>query len=35
VVGAFIISLPFSPQTDFWGLIVLFLAIYTAVQKVK
>ena len=35
VVGAFIISLSSSPQTGFWGLIVLFFAIYTAVQKVK
>ena len=35
VVGAFIISLPSSPQMGFFGLIVLFIAIYTAVQKVK
>jgi len=35
VVGAFIINLPSSPQMGFFGLIVLFIAIYTAVQKVK
>ena len=36
VVGAFIISLPSSPaSSSFWGLIVLALAIYSAVQRVK
>ena len=35
VVGAFVISLPSSPQMGFFGLIILFVAIYTAVQKVK
>ncbi len=35
VVGAFIISLPSSPQMGFFGLIILFVAIYTAVQRVK
>ncbi|MQG10854.1 MAG: hypothetical protein FI716_05065 [SAR202 cluster bacterium] len=35
VVGAFIISLPSSPPIGFFGLIVLFIAIYTAVKKVK
>ena len=35
VVGAFIISLPSSPPMGFFGLIILFMAIYTAVQRVK
>lgn len=36
VIGAYIISLPFSPATaGFFGLIVLAIAIYTAVQRVK
>ena len=35
VVGAFVINLPSSPQMGFFGLIVLFIAIYIAVQKVK
>ena len=35
VVGAFVINLPSSPQMGFFGLIVLFIAVYIAVQKVK
>ena len=36
VIGAYIISLPSSPATaGFFGLIVLAIAIYTAVQRVK
>ncbi|MBC8281090.1 MAG: hypothetical protein H8E48_09925 [Chloroflexi bacterium] len=36
VVGAFIIALPSSPASaSFWGLIVLAIAIYSAVQRVK
>ncbi|MCH7736607.1 MAG: hypothetical protein IH872_04305 [Chloroflexi bacterium] len=35
VVGAYIISLPSSPQVGFFGLIILFVGIYTAVQRVK
>ena len=35
VVGAFIIALPSAPQVGFFGLIVLAISIYTAVQRVK
>ncbi|MDA0264600.1 MAG: hypothetical protein O3A93_10690 [Chloroflexi bacterium] len=36
VVGAYIIALPSSPvSSGFFGLIVLAIAIYTAVQRVK
>ena len=35
VIGAYIISLPSSPQVGFFGLIILFVGIYTAVQRVK
>ncbi len=35
VIGAYIISLPSAPSIGFFGLIVLAIAIYTAVQRVK
>lgn len=35
VVSAFIIALPSAPQVGFFGLIVLAISIYTAVQRVK
>jgi len=35
VVGAFIIALPSIPTMGFFGLIMLFVSIYTAVQRVK
>ncbi len=36
VIGAFIIALPSSPAlASIWGLIVLAIAIYSAVQRVK
>ena len=35
VVGAFIIALPSIPTMGFFGLIILFVSIYTAVQRVK
>ena len=35
VIGAFIISLPSAPLTGFFSLIVLAIAIYTAVKRVK
>ena len=35
VIGAYIISLPSSPSAGFFTLIMLALAIYTAVQRVK
>ena len=35
VIGAYLISLPSAPPTGFIGLIVLAIAIYTAVQRVK
>ncbi len=35
VIGAYIISLPSAPTAGFFSLIVLAIAIYTAVQRVK
>ena len=35
VVGAFIIALPSIPTMGFFGLIILLVSIYTAVQRVK
>ena len=35
VVGAFIIALPSAPQVGFFGLIVMAISVYTAVQRVK
>lgn len=35
VIGAYIISLPSNPQVGFFPLIILFVGIYTAVQRVK